>query len=355
MDLGSDLDLPMPTVWENGYGFISYTCPWTSWVSPKFRDIVKWLMDEPKLPKLCSQSLEEQLPILKPNFQQQQNTSEKEEEEGGIRVTWLGHSTLFLKMEGLNILTDPMFGVQATTQFPFGGPLLRLPCMHRYRPPPCKVKDLHRVDVVLISHNHHDHLDIKSVMMLNEKFPNITWLVPLGMKQWMLSVGCTHVYELNWWESYEILSPATTLLSPVKFYFTPAQHWSGRGLGDTNTSLWGSFSVIGSKNRFFFAGDTGYCEVFKKIGEVFGPFDLAAIPIGAYNPRWFMHPQHVDPSEAVQMHSDLKAKRSIGIHWGTFRLTNEHYMEPKLLLEALTQDWEKGTFFTLNHGESAIV
>jgi len=136
-----------------------------------------------------------------------------------------------------------------------------------------------------------------------------------------------------------------------------AQHWTKRGLNDDCKVLWGSWTVIGPKHRFFFAGDTGYCPVFKQIGETYGPFDASAIPIGAYEPRWFMTPQHVDPEEAVLIHKDIKSKLSVAIHWGTFALAHEHYLEPpKKLKNALKdQNLRDDEFITLSHGETKVI
>lgn len=165
----------------------------------------------------------------------------------------------------------------------------------------------------------------------------------------MRGCGCETVTELSWWES--------ATCNGSSFVFTPAQHWCKRSLFDTNKSLWGSWCVIGPRHRFYFAGDTGYCDAFKQIGEYLGPFDLAAIPIGAYKPRWMMRSQHVDPEEAVKIHLDVRAQRSVGIHWGTFALAHEFYLEPpqKLKEECEKVDLPEDEFFVMKHGESRTV
>jgi len=203
---------------------------------------------------------------------------------------------------------------------------------------------------VVISHNHYDHLDADSVKSLNTRFGDkLRWYVPLGLAKWMKDEGVKNVVELNWWESSCNLSQ-----SDVSFVFTPAQHWCKRTLRDDNQVLWGSWSIIGPKHRFFFTGDSGYCDAFKQIGNVYGPFDLAAIPIGAYEPRWFMKPQHVDPEEAVKIHNDIKSKSSVAIHWGTFALAHEYYLEPPKKLTDALKDFKlsEEVFITLNHGET---
>ncbi|KAM7334103.1 hypothetical protein ACRRTK_007423 [Alexandromys fortis] len=211
-------------------------------------------------------------------------------------------------------------------------------------PPPCTISELPPIDAVLISHNRYDHLHYGSVLALNERFGSgLRWFVPLGLLDWMQKWGCEDVIELDWWE--ENFVPGH---DKVTFVFTPSQHWCKR------TLLWGSWSVLGLWNRFFFAGDTGYCPGFKEIGKRFGPFDLAAIPIGAYEPRWFMKYQHVDPEDAVRIHIDIQTKRSVGIHWGTFALANEHYLEPPAKLKEALERYGLKTedFFVLKHGES---
>lgn len=244
------------------------------------------------------------MPIQKPVF-------ETKPPDSGVNVTWLGHATTLVQFDNVTFLTDPLFSERASP-FSFVGP-------KRYRSCPCNVEDLPPIDAVVISHNHYDHLDVTSVKSLNSRFGDkIRWFVPSGLAEWMKSTGVQNVVELKWWETGTIADK-----SDVSFVFTPAQHWCKRGLWDDNYVLWGSWSVIGPKHRFFFAGDTGYCDAFKQIGDVYGPFDVSAIPIGAYAPRYFMTPQHVDPEEAVKIHMDIRSKSSVAVHWGTFSLAHE--------------------------------
>ncbi|XP_054910576.1 N-acyl-phosphatidylethanolamine-hydrolyzing phospholipase D isoform X2 [Poeciliopsis prolifica] len=286
--------------------------------------------------------LDSELPVLEPYFVQNPDALDS---HAGMRVTWLGHATVLVEMEGVNILTDPIFSQRASF-LQFVGP-------KRYRGPPCTVEQLPRIDAVLISHSHYDHLDAGSVASLNARFGGeLRWFVPLGLMDWLAKMGCENVMELDWWEENCIPGHDN-----VTFVCTPSQHWSKRTAWDDNRSLWGSWSVLGPNHRFFFAGDTGYCPSFQEIGRRFGPFDLAAIPIGAYLPRDVMKGQHVDPEEAVQIHQDLQAKQSVAIHWGTFALAYEHYLEPPVRLrEALEQRGLKPeSFFTLHHGESRLI
>jgi N-acyl-phosphatidylethanolamine-hydrolysing phospholipase D len=166
--------------------------------------------------------------------------------------------------------------------------------------------------------------------------------------------GITNCVELDWWQSHHIVSPTG---SNVEVVFTPTKHWTARGLFDRNTCLWGSFAVRAQQSKFFFAGDTAYCPVFRQIGSTLGPFDFAAIPIGAYAPRWFMKDVHCNPSEAVQIHKDLNAVRSVGIHWGTFPMADEDFIEPALEL-ARSRDIvniSNKNFFTMQHGETISI
>jgi L-ascorbate metabolism protein UlaG (beta-lactamase superfamily) len=204
----------------------------------------------------------------------------------------------------------------------------------------------------VISHNHYDHLDEASVRALNAQAggPPL-FVVPLGLETWLAGVGITNVRALDWWDRVET-GDATVFLTPV-------QHWSRRTLADTNQSLWGGYVVEAKSHdvvrRMFFTGDTGYStQHFRDIGARLGPIDLALIPIGGYEPRWFMQPQHVDPEQAVQIHRDLRARLSIGVHWGTFQLTDEPLDAPVDAL-ALARDKlgvRADEFIVLRHGES---
>ncbi|KAM3173600.1 hypothetical protein ACTXT7_012182, partial [Hymenolepis weldensis] len=231
------------------------------------------------------------------------------------------------------------------------------------------IDDLPHIDAVVISHNHYDHLDVNSVQELDKRFPDLYWFVPSGIRDFILATvsqaNKDRVQEFMWWEEKPIGDTG------VKAVFTPAQHWSARNFFfDSFTdlkhsqlpvavihpfqTLWGSWALIGPKHRVWFGGDTGYCSVFKEIGEHLGPFDVAAIPIGAYKPRWALKSQHVDPIEAVQIHKEIKAKHSIGIHWGTFPLSKESYMAPKHDLEEAVEEagLTKSDFQTIYHGQS---
>ena len=239
------------------------------------------------------------------------------------RATWVGHATVLVQYKGINYLTDPHL-----TEYPCP---LKMFAPERITSPALSFEELPKVDFVLISHNHYDHLDLPTVEMLGN---SVVWYVPLGLKSWFLDqdIAAEKIVELDWWET-DIFS------ENVSITFTPNVHWSKRTLWDQNQSLWGSWSVqIGDFNSWF-AGDTGYDEqLFKEIGKKLGPIDLAMIPIGTYGPRYFMLPMHVDPDQAVLIHKDIRSKKSIPVHWGTFQLSYEPFLEPpQLLAQVLKQ------------------
>lgn len=359
--------------------------PFPTWTQQSIMDAFRFTVlesDESNVPK-NKRELDEQLPLVKPDF-----VCDNFDE---FRVTWIGHSTMLIQVNGLNILTDPIFSERASpTQF-FGP--------KRIIEPACKIKNLPRVDIVLISHNHYDHLDVDSVRELNDRFGiECRWIVPLGLGAFMESMRVRNYVELNWWQkdcfplkSDEIIdgdnkadklaesSKVSTLFDNVpndtlavmyvdndkraeelSIYFTPAQHWSRRGVNDVNKSLWGSYTIVNRKAAtFLFAGDTAYCNAFKEIGQVFGPFTGAAIPIGAYKPRWFLKTSHIDPDEAVKIHRDLKSKKSISMHHSTFVLSTEYYKEPSIRLQTLMENLKLNSsvqepFISLKHGETTL-
>ncbi|URX62304.1 MBL fold metallo-hydrolase [Luteibacter anthropi] len=229
---------------------------------------------------------------------------------------WLGHATVLVRRGGLNVLTDPVLG-QRAAPLSFAGPARRTPT-------PVGIAGLPRIDVVVISHNHYDHLDRASVHALARRFPEAVFLVPLGLKRWFDKERIGNVRELDWWASTEVRGST--------FTFVPARHWSARTLWDRNRSLWGGWVMTQGDFRFWFAGDTGYSDKLAEIGRRLGAIDLAAIPIGAYAPRWFMQGQHVDPAQAVQLHREVGCRRSIAIHWGVFELADDQLDEPPRLL-----------------------
>ncbi|MBL8019138.1 MAG: MBL fold metallo-hydrolase, partial [Leptospirales bacterium] len=185
---------------------------------------------------------------------------------------------------------------------------------------PIRIQDLPAVDVVVISHNHYDHLDVDAISEIIRRF-NPLFVVPLENAALLKSRGATRILEMDWWQHAEG--------EGLRFHCLPARHFSNRGLTDRNQMLWASFVIENGNFKTYFAGDTGYADHFKTIGEQFSQIDLALIPIGAYMPRWFMQEVHMDPEEAIQAYLDLSAREFLGIHWGTFVLTEEPLQEPK--------------------------
>ena len=252
-------------------------------------------------------------------------------------VTWIGHSTLLVQLDGVNFLTDPNWSKRTG---PFGG----LMGVRRYTPPPLRLEDLPRIDFVLISHDHYDHLDEATVLRLSERF-DPTFVVPLGIKAWLADRGITNAVELGWGQS--------VTLKDLTIVCTPAQHGSGRTMVDQGRRLWASWAVLGSQ-RFYFAGDTGYSSHFKEIGEALGPFDLAALPIGSYTPREIARAVHISPEEALQAWTDLRASRFLGIHWGTFMLAREPYDEPprRIAAEVFRRGLDPSALWVSKPGET---
>jgi L-ascorbate metabolism protein UlaG (beta-lactamase superfamily) len=232
-------------------------------------------------------------------------------------VTWVGHSTLLLQLDGVNLLTDPHWGHRAS---PLGwaGP-------RRLGPPGLAFESLPRIDVVLISHDHYDHLDLGTVKRLHATHDPL-FLVPLGLKAWFADNGMTRVAELDWWGAHESHG--------LRFVCVPAQHFAQRTPWDRDTRLWASWAVLGPDRRFYFGGDSGYFGGFKEAGQRLGPFDLSAIAIGAYLPPAIMRFTHTTPEQAVQAFEDLRSRVLLGIHWGTFDLADEPLDEPPRRMRA---------------------
>ncbi|MCE2981260.1 MAG: MBL fold metallo-hydrolase [bacterium] len=240
---------------------------------------------------------------------------------GDVTVTWIGHSTVLWQIGGLNILTDPHFGDRASP-VTFAGP-------RRMVPLPTTLSALPRIDVVLLSHNHYDHLDRGTVHALAAQpgGPPL-FVVPLGVDLWMRDEGIPNVRRMDWWDRIALPGPA----GEVVVHFVPVQHWSSRTPWDRHATLWGGYVVEGAAGqlpyRMLFVGDTGYSPDFRVLGERFGGFDFSLIPVGCYEPRWFHASMHVNEDEAVRIHLDVRSRLSMGIHWGAFRLCDEPVHAP---------------------------
>jgi L-ascorbate metabolism protein UlaG (beta-lactamase superfamily) len=263
--------------------------------------------------------------------------------------TWIGHSSALLQLGGANLLLDPVFS-RFASPVPFAGP-------RRAQPPGLTVEQLPAIDAVLLTHNHYDHLDRWSVRAVARRFGGaVRFLVPLGTETWFarnlprVRGALPHIEAMAW----EAETTVSATAGPVTLHFLPVQHWSSRTPFDRNRSQWGSWAVLHASARFWYSGDLGYNDDPRRIGDQFGGFDAAAIAIGAYEPRWFMKPQHVNPDEAVQVMLDVRARRAVGVHWGTFSLTDEPLDQPpRDLADALAaRGLPPERFRVLRHGET---
>ncbi|MBN6040145.1 MBL fold metallo-hydrolase [Amycolatopsis sp. 195334CR] len=254
---------------------------------------------------------------------------------GAASWTWVGHSTYVVRVAGRTVLTDPVWSTKIR-----GVP-------RRLTPPGLAWRELPPVDAVVISHDHYDHLDEPTIRRLPRSTPVLTGL---GLGRWFRRRGFTEVVELDWWESAEVAG--------VRFDFVPAHHWSRRGLFDTCATLWGGWVLTAPDGlRTYHAGDSGYGPWFAEIGERYPGIEVAMVPIGAYDPRWFMRPVHLDPAEAVRAFGDLGARRLASMHWGTFVLTREPVVEP---YERIRREWAEAglapsALWALAVGETGVL
>ncbi|MEO1052407.1 MAG: MBL fold metallo-hydrolase [Bacteroidota bacterium] len=256
-----------------------------------------------------------------------------------VSVTFINHSTFLLQVDGVNILTDPVYSLRCSP-FQWAGP-------KRMRPPGIKFEDLPKIDYVIISHNHYDHLDENSVKRLKEEH-DPQFLVPLGISAFMKTLGIEKSVDLDWWETYSIADS-------VEIAAVPAQHFSGRGMLDRDATLWCGYAIKRPGGNIYFAGDTGYNqEMFTEIGERFKPLKLSLIPIGAYLPRWFMSPIHTSPEDAVKAHKDLASEHSIATHFGTFPLADDGQVQPINDLNTALEKYEvpNERFQAMKEGET---
>ncbi len=285
--------------------------PWPDSAPRGLRDVLRWAIERRKQPRIPSPP-RGSFPVAAPLIiYPRADTTD-------FRATWIGHSTVLLQTGGLNVLTDPVFS-QRASPVQWAGP-------RRVMDPAMALDALPPLDVVLISHSHYDHLDKSSVRRLVRAHPDAAWVVPLELGAYLRRWGAREVIELDWWQSTEVRGLRVT--------GTPARHFSARSMADQCKTLWCGYALEVARGRAYFAGDTAYHPAFGEIGKDCGPFDFVMMPIGAYDPRWFMHVMHADPEEAVQAYVDLTSTVAaplplmLAIHWGTFRLTDEAMDEP---------------------------
>ena len=256
-------------------------------------------------------------------------------------ITWIGHSSFLLHLEGLNVLTDPVFS-ERCSPLRFAGP-------KRVRAPGLAIEALPRIDLILLSHNHYDHMDIASLRRIRKRFPAAHIVTSLGNAAFLKRQRLPGAVELDWWE--------TTRVHHAHITATPARHFAARTLWDRNETLWAGFMLNHHGRKIYFAGDSGYTKFFNEIHNRLGAPDLALLPIGAYAPREIMASMHINPAEAVQAFQDLRAKRAIGMHFGTFQLTAEAIGAPEqdLALALAEARVPQEVFCTLDVGETAAL
>ena len=294
-------------------------------ISKPFADLLKWRRESPGHPLLTFPAAPFAADLVRDSARRS--------------LTWVGHATFLLQTggeNGMSILTDPHFTMRASP-FSFAGP-------RRGTPPAPEMEALPKVDAILISHNHYDHLDSESVRALAERNPEARFFCPLGLGDFLRERGAAAVSEMDWGESAE--------WGGAVFHAEPCQHWSSRFPWDRNQTLWASWVVSASDFRFVFIGDTGYSPDFAALGGKYGGFDWAAIPIGAYAPRWFMRQAHISPEESVQIFADLKTRNAAASHWGTFQLTDEPMDEPPQKLREAARSAGIDAFHIFQHGET---
>jgi N-acyl-phosphatidylethanolamine-hydrolysing phospholipase D len=280
-----DPDLLYAPHYRNGRFF----CPWGEF-SARFRDLLKWKLSG-KSP--YDRKNPPQIPVVQNDGVYLKDRSQP------VSVTWVGHSSFAVQDEGEVFLTDPHWGPRALVP-------------PRLSPPGIPLASVPEDAFAVLSHNHYDHLDTWTVRRLPRSIP---WFAPLGLGKWLRDHGPGQVTELDWWQSARHGRWTVTCL--------PAQHWSNRIGMERNSTLWCGWLLDNGSRRYYFAGDSGYFHGFAEIGRRFGPIDIAFIPIGAYEPRWFMKYQHIDPAEALQAFQDLGARHMVPMHWGAFDLTDE--------------------------------
>ena len=286
-----------------------------------FKDLIKWMSSDVK-PILSEIEVSDDWKNINLN-------------QDNDYIIWIGHSTFLIKKSGIVILTDPVFSDRASP-FKNIGP-------ERLIPPAIPLNQLPKIDFITVSHNHYDHLDIDSLKKISELNPDAVFLVPEGDLRLLKRNRIDNAYEFNWWETFST--------DGLTFTFTPVQHWSKRGLFDRNKSLWGGWYMNFNDYGMYHAGDTGYSNDFIDTRLKLGAPKYAFIPIGAYNPEWFMAESHVNPEDAIQVMLDLEAEKAFGMHWGTFALTDEDTLEPPARLKQALKSFNSPDFISLIPGK----
>jgi N-acyl-phosphatidylethanolamine-hydrolysing phospholipase D len=303
--------------------------PWPGYEDRGLIDVLRWSVWDRITGKKPETKESYDFPVIENDGKFLRENTDK------LTVTWIGHSTLLIQLEGVNILTDPVFSDRCSP-VQWAGP-------KRHVKPGVDFEDLPDIDLVIISHDHYDHLDKNTIKKLGNK---PFYLVPLGVGEFLRNEGISRFEEKDWGDSI--------VFNDLQIICTPAQHFSGRKGFDKNSTLWASWVIKGETASIYYGGDSGYFPGYVEIGEKYGPFDLVMLPIGAYRPRWFMSPVHMDPGEAVKAYIDLKGDVFVPIHWGTFNLADEPLDEPPQLLreEIGKAGLDSSKFRILKHGET---
>jgi N-acyl-phosphatidylethanolamine-hydrolysing phospholipase D len=321
--------------------------PWPDAAPADAKEVLRWQAERRRNPRAPNPP-PGHFPRATPSFATPRATPDQ------ITATWVGHSTVLLQIGGLNVLTDPMWSNRASPLW-FMGP-------KRLTPPGVDFDALPPIDVVLQSHNHYDHLDSRTVRRIARRFPDARWFAPLGLSPTLRRWGVRDVVERDWWQTVEHRAKGAG--PPVTIGCAPAQHFSARTLRDRNRTLWCGWTIEAAGRRVYFAGDTGLHPEFATVGERYGPFDVVLLPVGAYEPRWFMRRVHMNPEDALEAYkalcgpyADVPSPTLLAIHWGTFRLTDEPAEEPPARITALWRDAGLGVdrLWVLAHGETKRV
>ena len=310
--------------------------PWPKARQPVFTGMLRWVVTRTVKPRI-DRTRRGAFPRAIPAF------ADPRAQASEVSLTWVGHATFLIQIGGKNLLTDPMWS-ERCSPVQYAGP-------RRYMPPGIRFEQLPPIDLVLLSHDHYDHLDSGTVQRTVSAHPRARWIVPLGVAPFILERGGVAVQEFDWWEEREIDAG-------VELCCVPAQHFSGRGVR-RNQTLWCGWTVSGGGRRVYFVGDTGRHPAFREIGRRFGPFDAVLMPIGAYDPRWFMAPVHLDPEEAIESFLELTAESKatcpmVPMHWGTFKLTDEPMSEPPERARVIWQrhGLDPARLWIMGHGET---
>lgn len=334
----TDLERKSPSSTDHhaAHGFRN---PWPDSEPRGFRDVLRWSLQR-RRQEIAPDPPPGAFPLAAPTFSPRVGRDE-------LVATWVGHSTVLLQAGGVNILLDPIWSERASP-VQFAGP-------RRLVEPAFELERLPPIDVVLTSHNHYDHLDRGTVKRLSHLMPDIKWIAPLGLGEVIRSWGAADVRELDWWNT----GCLETRGGAVRVTATPAQHFSARGFADRGRTLWCSWVIASGPFKAFFAGDTAYHPEFGEIARRYAPFDLLMLPVGAYEPRWFMRTVHMNPPEALRAYGELSSMQNeppalLPIHWGTFRLTDEPMEEPPEWTRRLWREarHDEGKLWLLQHGET---